>query len=135
MIGGTWLVVTGGAVLPFSDESVVRAYVLDNADDPASVEFDRWGPDDTEGRLAAAVAEHGTAAVVPFSFGPQAKAWFPPGSLVVRVRYREKNRFGAKMLVDELYSVKDRKVVFHMANFGGDQWLEKMPRPWEAAAP
>jgi hypothetical protein len=130
ILGGTWLVATGGALLPFSDESVVRRYVLDNADDPASVEFDRWGPNDEEGRVAGAIEKRfQERGLTGFGLAMQ-QMGFPPGSHTIRVRFRAKNRVGAKELVDMLYAVKDGKVVGTQINPFGDDWIEKMLGMW-----
>jgi hypothetical protein len=94
----------GGAAPKLAEEELVRDHVLDNADDPASVEFDRWGPHDLKGHPKR-----------------------------VRARLRENNRAGAKELHDRIYWVDGNKIGIFFGgikvrdfddNRRGDNWRD-----------
>jgi hypothetical protein len=124
-----------------NEDSVVKAYVLDHADDPESVEFDRFGPDDLEGWLPTEIRKQSSGGIgVNYVI-------LEKSDKIVRVRYRSKNRAGAKQLHDELYGLKDGKVIpsswtgiipTATPNYDGDEWLanykkNRKPEPPSAA--
>jgi hypothetical protein len=94
-----------------AEESRVRAWVLDNAHDPESVRFDRWGP----------------------HLGPEGGE-APPGTTVVRVRYRALNRQGARELSDVLVGLQGDRVLWAVPNQAGDDWREEHARAKKWAA-
>jgi hypothetical protein len=93
----------------------VKDYILDNANDAKSVEFQRWGPDDLDGQLRGLFAA------------------FKNVDQIVRVRFREKNEKGAFVLQDLLAYIHDGKVILTPENRMGDNWLEitksQAPKP------
>jgi hypothetical protein len=109
-----------------------KDYLLDNANDPKSVEFSRWGPDDLSGKTIAAYAK---AKKVPFVNGsllvgdlgiPNGGDIFAKADQIVRVRYRAKNAAGALQLSDLLVGLKAGKVTGTLENSLGDEWLDKL---------
>jgi hypothetical protein len=103
-----------------AEERTVRDYVLDNAHDPKSVEFDRWGPHDLAGDLGLT---------------EQLQAGTAPGEQVVRVRYRASNPSGAKQLHDELFVVRKGKAVGRFSNDAGDEWKDRWQKSLAATKP
>jgi hypothetical protein len=93
----------------------VKDYILDNANDAKSVEFQRWGPDDLDGQLRGLLAA------------------FKNVDQIVRVRFREKNEKGAFVLQDLLAYIQDGKVILTPTNKMGDNWIEifksQAPKP------
>src|SRR5438309_327843 len=75
-----------GAAPALPEERLVLAYILDNANDPPSVEIAKWGPHGLDDKLA-----------VKF----------------VRAKYRANNRNGAKELMEEQFVIEEGKVVHH----------------------
>jgi hypothetical protein len=120
-----------------AEEERVRRYVLDNADDAESVEFVLWGPsasratlkklwEDASARYDERIREQGAAAKakeVP-SANPFRRALSAKASGVVRLRYRAKNRLGAKVLVDLLFILFEDGTIIPIENPSGDKWAE-----------
>lgn len=79
------------------EEEIVRAYILNNADDPKSVTFSTWGPHSIDGE-------------------------FEPVPLI-RVRFRAANKQGASELFDCVYALENSKVREARPNAAGDDWL------------
>jgi hypothetical protein len=100
-------------------ERLVKKHVLENEDDPASVQFalfDTWNAlDDPE--VIDSVQEGGL-------FSPQEMAEIKKqGWGYVRVRYRANNRNGALQLLDTIYFVSNEQVSWFDSNKSGDQWV------------
>jgi len=87
-------------------EKKAAQFIRDNENDPGSVEFSRFGPDDEKGVI----------------IGGQSK----PGGSVIRVRCRAKNLQGAMELKDVLvFQPADGKTT-ELPNPWGDDWLKAM---------
>jgi hypothetical protein len=115
-----------------SDEQKVRAWIIDHADDPKSVEFVSWGPHDLKGELRA-MAEKQRTGAGPFVFFNPVRDMIEEADKVLRVRYRAKNRLGATQLYDSLVFMGEhegatlgRGKVAVMNNDLGDDWLQTM---------
>jgi hypothetical protein len=89
-------------------EKAVRDWIVDNANDPASVQFARWGPHNPKGN---------DDFLAPLGVD------VPKGVAVLRVRWREKNKVGALTLHDELFAVSESKVSRIGENHEGDDWI------------
>jgi hypothetical protein len=89
-------------------EKAVRDWIVDNANDPASVQFARWGPHNPKGND---------------DFLARLGVDVPKGVAVLRVRWREKNKVGALTLHDELFAVSESKVSRIGENHDGDDWI------------
>lgn len=105
-----------------AEEQAVRAFVLDHADDPKSVEFDRWGPN-ADAELLRRFRENHSPDMSP--------EWLltgvpiPEDRRIVRCRFRSRNAHGHLRLQDDLYFLdKDGKVIHGAPGNGGDRWLE-----------
>lgn len=72
-----------------AEEEVARKYILDTANDPASVEFVAWGPHLENARLLLAIES----------------------MRLIRVKYRAKNAAGAKEFFDDYVLMRDGKAV------------------------
>jgi hypothetical protein len=122
-------------------EEAVRAYILDNAGDPESVEFSRWGPHDLAGALRESFRDARWVVVGPnrMLIGQPMVAgnpilpvgFFDKADEVYRVRARGKNGLGAKSLLDILVAVHDGKPYMATPNPYGDDWLERTAKAME----
>ncbi len=105
-------------------EAMVKASILDNAGDPDSVKFARWGPHDLTCK-SALVPQDMDAMIWPLvPFQGFVKDGSGPCPLV-RVRFRMKNDRGALAVVDLLFGLRKGKVVFAATNPYGDGWATR----------
>ena len=122
------------------EEALVRKHILDNANVPAAVVFDRWGPHDLEGKVWKEVlAFLGMARNLtlidrkdpdnqiylvrllrPQGLDPTKKLMY------VRVRFRATNDVGATGLFDEVYSIQGGRILGSLDNDCGDDWRAKV---------
>jgi hypothetical protein len=107
------------------EESLVRKWVLETANDPSSVEFDRWGPHDLNVKYGTAYLLGGVPVVLADNQEARAVAFAGDGkqpSKIIRVRFREKNTKGAKQMKDWLIEIQGEKIVHVETNIAGDDW-------------
>lgn len=93
--------VPASVAIPHSDETAVKEWLRQNVHDTTGLEFVSWGP-------------HGVDDV---------------GNKVVRLRFRSRNALGAKVLSDQLFAVRDGKVLRSFENHWGDA------HPWQKEQP
>jgi hypothetical protein len=93
-----------------AEERKVRDWIINNEDDPKSLEFASWGPHDLKGGL-----------------------WGTVSVKTIRVRYRSKNLLGSLRLHDVLVYISDNGRIRAEDNYGGNDWMEirdaKIPPP------
>jgi hypothetical protein len=116
-------------------EAAVRAFILENVDDPKSVEFARWGPHDLGAKLGAqrkhAFLFNERRLIELLNYGlDRLKKKFDslpdkPYPLV-RVRFRLANRMGGRELVDAVFVVVGKTVLPFAAARDGDEWMADM---------
>lgn len=125
-------------------EAAVRAYVLENADDPKSVEWVKWGPHDPKGAVAKAAMLPLLEGAEPSHLnlnhrqvidrldrlaGKQRRAGRGVSDYaLVRVRYRLRNRAGAIELHDDIFVVGAGGAAVVGLNPHGDEWVETFAR-------
>jgi hypothetical protein len=103
-----------------SVEAIVAKHIVDNANDPKSVEFAKWGPNLLMSDLTPVQQKQFWSALATWKDGEQPKGF-------VRVAYREKNVQGALELRDLIVLVlADGRVNMWTATEGGDQWRDSI---------
>lgn len=115
-------------------EARVRQFILDNADDPESVQFASWGPHDLTGELRRLTGQYIEARRPreDDGFSTTGPSWYDPAirdsDYIVRVRFRTKNRLGALELLDTLCFLRNSEqgVAYIYPNPLGDQWLSRL---------
>lgn len=90
-------------------EEIVKAYILEHANDPKSVSFDRWGPHKTPSWLTTAYFDD-------HSNRPMK---------IVRVVYRVSNDSGALIRKDQVFFIVERQVHVFGDNALGDDYMPK----------
>src|SRR5262245_20909664 len=108
------------------EEKLVRAWILENADDPKSVAFASWGPHDLKAQVGMKAA-HELVILTPYAGQVNAirdalKGMGEGPLAAVRVRYRMKNKAGALELYDHLFAVGRGKAAAFNPNEYGDGW-------------
>ncbi len=111
------------------DEKVVKVYILERFTAAKNIEFIEWGPHDISMSLGLTgprtqpgpqgkdTAKQETAKQPERPSGPPAK--------VIRVLYILQNRIGTRRKVDELFFIRDGKVIGHEDNLvHGAKWKE-----------
>ncbi len=118
-------------------ETSVKAYILDNADDPDSVKFVKWGPHATRtekqdlawGPVKDNFSHLNTTLEKSLERATDLaadKALWPV--LVIRVRYRLRNNFGGLELHDTLFVAKGAAIIPIGDTQGGDTWAAVMDK-------
>ena len=127
-----------------ADEKTVKAFILDNADDPKSVEFAAWGPvvSGDELRKLTAEVEARRAADPSRRDGDTGRdsvmeAAAAAVNSLVGVKYRANNRMGAKELHDEVWLVGKDGSTYSIGT--GWVWVgglkEELARPYGPVPP
>jgi hypothetical protein len=107
------------------EEEVAQKWITDHAHDPASVEFDTWGPHDLQGELGLTWQPRSLLARM-LELGGLKGGEKPRPAKIIRVLLRAKNQFGAKQLQDYLLLLQDDKVVAAYHNKWEDDWKKPM---------
>jgi hypothetical protein len=102
------------------EEEIVKKWVTDHAHDPASVEFDTWGPHDLQAELGVTWPPRYLARVQGLAGIRGGEK--PEPAKVVRVSFRAKNAHGAKAFQDYLILLQNDKVVAIQHNQWDDDW-------------
>jgi hypothetical protein len=103
-------------------EARAKKFILDNEDDPKSVQFVSFGPNDAKGELHALTAKlHVDERMELFNTDV---LLFQRTNRVARVRYRSSNGHGGIELRDELVHLDDDGHGTAVGNPYGDAWLE-----------
>ncbi len=97
------------------EEEAVQRFVLANANDPKSVEFDRWGPHLDEG--VTWPIDIGPSL---FNVGNETPVKGKPAKML-RTVFRGKNQFGATVIEDKVFIVQNGEVVLAEQNNMGDR--------------
>jgi hypothetical protein len=101
------------------EEKIAKDWLIEKANDPSSIECDQWGPHDLVGELGA---RWPPAAVWPDAPVPEDTR--KPAQLL-RVVFRGKNPFGAKVMHDWILILSDGKIRAVETNLYGDEWKEQ----------
>lgn len=116
-----------GAISSMSPiEAQVAKFVRDNANDPGSVEFVRWGPNAKPGEWKAFMGG-GYDPAYEIAGLPQPKnrpkSYITHDGHVVRLIYREKNDAGALQIKDAVFFIENDGRIRRVDNPHGDGWL------------
>ena len=119
-----------------SDEQAVKKLILDNEDDPKSVEFASWGPVMTGADLRQlakdVAAKHAAEAGVPVqALDAKTEKEYAAISSIIEVHYRANNRLGAKELRRGVWLVATDGTIRPLGTWGAiPDMMAEAGRPW-----
>lgn len=123
----------GGRPSQSSAEARVKAFILERANDPGSVQWAEWGPHLMRDEIDAWRARKGLPPLgnqvlddSPLLPGPALRQWQSDLEGMLRVSYRAKNSQGQLQFYDEFYLLKAGHVSGPQPNPMGAAWKQRL---------